>query len=321
MLHIVFLDRATIADGVDIPSPEAPHTWKNHAKTHTDQTLERAKNADLIVTNKVKFDHQTMRQLPKLKHIAIAATGTNCVDLDAAKALSITVSNVPGYATRSASEHVMAMILALRRSLLPYQDDINAGKWQASEQFCFYNQPIFDLSGSTLGLIGTGAIAQQVAVVAKAFGMQVIYHSVSGRKELAGESLVALDKLLTESDIVSLHCPLTPATEHLIDAQKLKLMHTNAVLINTARGSMVDLDALLVALNKQQIAGAGIDVAPAEPPQNDSAIIKLNALPNCIVTPHTAWASRQASQTLINHVVANIDAAANGIALNLVNPD
>lgn len=319
MSRVMFLDSATIADGICIPSPAFEHTWTSFEKTNSKQTLARAQHADIIITNKVKFDKELLGMLPQLKHIAIAATGTNCVDLVAARAQGVSVSNVPGYATRSASEHVMSMILGLRRNLLAFQDDINAGKWQASEQFCFYNGPILDLHESTIGLIGTGAIAQQVAVLAKAFGMRVLYHSVSGRESMEGETLVSLNYLLEHSDVVSLHCPLTPATENLINKQSLQRMRNNALLINTARGSIVNLNDLFDSLSAMQIAGAGLDVAPQEPPPSDSAIMKLNVLANCIVTPHTAWASQQASQALMDQVIVNINAFTNAEAINIVN--
>ncbi|WP_412971703.1 D-2-hydroxyacid dehydrogenase [Glaciecola sp. MF2-115] len=319
MHRIVFLDSATIADNVLVPSPQFPHKWIHFGKTSAHQTLERVRDADIVITNKVMLDKQVLSQLPQLKHIAITATGTNTVDLDAAREHGISVSNVPAYASRSVSEHVLSMILALRRNLIAYREDISAGKWQASEQFCFHNTPIFDLHGSTIGLIGTGAIAQEVARLAKTFGMRVIFHSVSGRENMDGETLVALSDLLETSDIVSLHCPLTSETENLINAQTLKQMRSNALLINTARGSIVDLSALQSALSNSKIAGAGLDVAPEEPPADDSTIMQLNKLANCIVTPHSAWASQQSMQGLVNQVVKNIEAFVSGEALNIVN--
>lgn len=318
MYKVVFLDSATIADGVLIPSPTFAHNWTDFGKTSSNEVFERAIDADFVITNKVQFDKTLLAKLPALKHIAIAATGTNCVDLHAASALGISVSNVPGYATGSASEHVIAMMLSLRRNLLSFQADISAGKWQQSEQFCFYNGPILDVANTTLGLIGTGAIARQVARVAQALGMQVIYHSISGRTEMDGETLVSLNTLLKNADVVSVHCPLTEATNNLIDAPQLALMRQTALLINTARGSIVNLAALHTALLNKQIAGAGIDVAPQEPPLPDAAIMRLNELHNCIVTPHTAWASQQASQVLMNQVVANLEAVAQGKAINIV---
>ena len=318
MKKIVFLDRATFAADIQIPGPKFEHEWTNYAKTNAQQALKRALKADLIVSNKVIFNHSLLSNLPQLKHIAIAATGTNCVDLKAAAALGISVSNVPGYAMRSVSEHVIAMILGLRRNFFAYQNDIAAGKWQASEQFCFYNNPITDIAGSTLGLIGTGAIAQQVADLAKAFGMKVIFHSVSGRKEFTGKTLVTLNTLLTKSDVISVHCPLCPKSENLINMPQLELMRPNALLINTARGSIINLKALHHVLSKNLIAGAGIDVAPTEPPPLDSPIMALNSLNNCIVTPHTAWASKQSSQALINQVVDNLEFYVSGNPINIV---
>jgi glycerate dehydrogenase len=318
MQEIVFLDRGTISQSIEFAKPQSSHLWTDFDKTRNDQIIERAKNASIIVNNKVALSKEILAQLPKLTHVAICATGTNCVDLAAAQALDISVSNVPGYGTRSVSEHVIALILSLRRNLKHYEFDINAGKWQASEQFCFHNNPILDMSSLTLGLIGTGAIAQQVATFARAFDMKVIYHSVSGRESFDGQTLVSLDELLAQSDIVSIHCPLTDATHELINRDNLKLMRKHAILINTARGSIVDLSALLDALQDEVIVGAGIDVAPQEPPQKDSPIMRLNSMQNCIVTPHSAWASQQAQTTLMQTVIANIDAAIKGEKRNLV---
>lgn len=318
MQEIVFLDRGTISDSIEFAKPQSPYRWIDFDKTSDTEIIERAKNASVIVNNKVLLSKDVLAKLPKLKHIAICATGTNCVDLGAAESLNISVSNVPGYGTRSVSEHVIALILSLRRNLKHYQCDISAGKWQASEQFCFHNNPILDLSGATLGLIGTGAIAQQVATFARAFDMNVIYHSVSGREKLDGHTLVSLNELLAQSDIVSIHCPLTKTTHELINHDNLKLMRTHAILINTARGSIVDLSALLNALQNKFIAGAGIDVAPQEPPQTDSPMMRLNTMNNCIITPHSAWASQQAQTALMQTVIANIDAAIKGEKRNLV---
>jgi glycerate dehydrogenase len=316
---VTFLDHATIAPDVNLPSPSFAHKWTNFAQTDPTEIISRASHTDIIVNNKVKLGANILAELGQLKHIAIAATGTNCVDLSAASKLGISVSNVPRYATQSVSEHVIATILGLRRNLFAFKADIAAGKWQQANQFCFHNAPILDISNSTLGLIGTGAIAQQVARLAKAFGMKVIYHSVSAREEFTGETLVSLEQLLTQSDVVSIHCPLTDATENLIDAPQIAVMQKHALLINTARGSIVNLQALHNALINKKIAGAGIDVAPQEPPEHDSPIMHLNALSNCIVTPHTAWASQQASKLLLMQVVDNLEAFVKGEPINIVN--
>jgi glycerate dehydrogenase len=211
------------------------------------------------------------------------------------------------------------MILALKRQFSHYKADIEAGRWQGANQFCFYNSPIQDLRGSTLGLIGTGAIATQLATLAKAFGMQTVFHSVSGRSSFDDNTLIDLPELLNVSDVVSIHCPLNDTTHNLINFERISWMKPNALLINTARGSVVDLDALVVALQNKVIAGAGIDVAPQEPPKKTDPIMKLNQLHNCIVTPHTAWASEQASEALITKVIENINAFALGKPQNIVN--
>ena len=315
---IVFLDRDTIGPGVEFPKPSFKHHWVNYDKTRAGDTFRKAKDASIIITNKVEFDFELIKKLPQIKHIAIAATGTNCVDLAAAKVLNVSVSNVPGYATQSVTEHVFSMMLSLRRNLSSYQRDIVIGKWQASQQFCFYNDPIHDLAGSTLGLIGTGVIAQSVARVAEAFGMKVIFHSVSGRQNFAGQ-LVSFEELLTQSDIVSVHCPLNEKTENLLNGDAMNKMKPSALLINTARGKIVDLDALRLILQRKGIAGAGIDVAPTEPPLKSESIMYLNQMHNCVVTPHTAWASVEAMQVLANEIVLNLEAFVKGEERNIVN--
>lgn len=317
--HIVFLDRATIGPGVTVPAPCFDHEWINFNKTTAAETYARAYSADIVVTNKVVFDRELLLRLPQLQHIAIAATGTNCVDLSAARKQGISVSHVPSYAVTSVTEHTMAMILSLRRQLVTYYEDVRRGQWQAADQFCFFNDPIRDISSTTLGIVGTGAIAESVGSAAQAFGMRVIYHSVSGRREFKSNTLVDLETLLSQSDIVSLHCPLTEKTNALINQERLSLMKDDALLINTSRGHVVDLEALKEALLKKQLAGAGIDVAPEEPPKSDAAIMQLNQMPNCIVTPHTAWASIEAMQVLANQITRNLEAFQAEDPINIVN--
>lgn len=319
MKKIVFLDAATLGDDVEMRKPNFQHNWQNYPKTKASEVIERASDADCVVTNKVNLDANILAKLPKLKHIAVTATGTNCVDLIAAKNLNISVSNVPGYGTNSVVEHVFSMILTLRKGLIPYKQDIQAGKWQQSEQFCFYNQSLQDIKGSTIGIVGTGSIALAVSKIAEAFGMRVVFHSISGRNSFQSHTLLDFEDLLKQSDIVSIHCPLSPKSENMFSYKQFTLMKPNALLINTARGSIVDLNALYEALLEKQLAGAGIDVAPQEPPENDAAILKLNDLPNCVVTPHTGWASEQARQVLVEEVIQNIEAAAKGQARNIVN--
>lgn len=315
---VVFLDRATVAKEIVFNALSFPHSWNEYASTSPEQTLDRLRGATICITNKVLINQQLINQLPDLRLIVVAATGTNAVDLQACKRNGITVCNVQGYAKTTVCEHVFAMILGLRRQLALYRDELNRGRWQEENQFCYFNQPIHELAGNQLGLIGSGSIAQSVAHVAKAFGMDVCYYSLSGRDQLSFARSLPLDILLTESDIVSLHCPLTEQTQHLINFNNLKKMKKNALLINTARGGVVDLDALKQALDEQYIAGAGLDVVPEEPPEKNSTAMALAAYPNVILTPHVAWASQEAMQVLADQVINNIEQFVNHKPINLV---
>ncbi len=319
MHRVVFLDRGTISENIDIPPCNFPHEWQEFVKTSSEALFNRVKDASIIITNKVEIRREHLEKLPKLKHIAICATGTDAVDLKAASQLGISVSNAPAYATHSVAEHVFAQILSLRRDLEGYRKDIDEGKWQDCGQFCFHRSPIFDLHGSTIGLIGTGAIALQVAHIAKAFNMNTQFYSPSGRLAIEGETLVDFDTLLTSSDIVSVHCPLNDTTEGFINLSSFKKMKTRALFTNTARGSIVNLRDLFEALNKNLIAGAAIDVAPKEPPEMSADIMLLNKLDNCIITPHSAWASQASMNSLMNIVMSNIEAFVNDKRLNIVN--
>ncbi|WNO08351.1 D-2-hydroxyacid dehydrogenase [Teredinibacter sp. KSP-S5-2] len=315
---IVFLDRATVAKEVTFNSLSFPHSWLEYASTSPEQTLDRLWGATICITNKVVIDQRLIDQLPDLRLIVVAATGTNAVDLEACKQRGISVCNVRGYAKTTVCEHVFAMILGLRKQLALYRDELNRGRWQEENQFCYFNQPIHELAGNQLGIIGSGTIAQSVAQVAKVFGMNVCYHSLSGRDQLPFARSVPLDALLAQSDIVSLHCPLTEQTQHLIHLDNLKQMKKNALLINTARGGVVDLEALKQALDEQWIAGAGLDVVPQEPPEKNSTAMALAAYPNVILTPHVAWASQEAMQVLADQVMNNIEQFVHNKPTNLV---
>ena len=309
--YIVFLDRDTIGPGATIPTPDFDHDWQEYAQCKPSQVVKRLVHANIAITNKAPITDEILSQLPDLEMIAIAATGANMVDLEACSSRGIVVSNIREYAKHSVPEHTLSLILALKRNLFEYREQINAGAWQAAEQFCFFNRPMHDLHGATCGIIGTGSIATAVGKLALAFGMTVLYHSLSGRKD-PSYNLVDLNTLLTSSDIVSIHCPLTEQSEHLINSHSLSLMRPDALLINTARGPIVDLKAVAQALKSNTIGGAGFDVLDQEPPGADSIAMTLSALPNCIVTPHTAWASIEAMQTLCNQLIQNIEAFAVG---------
>jgi glycerate dehydrogenase len=307
---IVFLDRATI--GVAVREPKFSHTYKEYQETSPDQVVERLAGAEIAIINKVPMRVPSLEKLPKLKLIAVAATGTDCVDKAYCKAHGITVSNIRDYAVNTVPEHTLALIFALRRSLFPYVLDVRRGKWQTIDQFCYFDHPIHDISGSTLGLIGFGALGKSVATRAGALGMKVIATDV-----FDFPSKVDLDTILAQSDVISLHCPLTETTRNLIGAAEFKKMKKDAILINTARGGLVDEKALVEALKNGEIAGAGFDVLTVEPPKNGNILLDAN-LPNLIITPHVAWASVEAMTGLANQLVDNIEAWVAGKPRNVV---
>jgi glycerate dehydrogenase len=307
---IVFLDRATL--GVPLRAPAFPHDYRDYGATIAEQATERLVGATIAIVNKVPLRALTLSRLPALRLIALAATGSDCIDLEYCRAHGVTVCNIRDYAADTVSEHVLALIFALKRSLVAYDRDVRRGKWQAIDQFCYFDHPIGQLSGATLGIVGYGTLGRAVAARAKAVGMQVIG---TGRRPFEGS--VDLDALLRESDVISLHCPLTEATRNLIDARALGLMKPSATLINTARGALVDSAALAEALKAGRIAGAGIDVLPEEPPKSGNPLLDLD-LPNLIVTPHVAWASEPAMRILAEQLVGNIEAFAAGKPRNVL---
>jgi len=260
-----------------------------------------------------------LAQLPDLKMIAVAATGTDIVDLAACRERGIVVSNIRNYAVHTLPEHTFALILALRRQLVAYRADIEAGLWQKSDRFCLFGHPISDLAGSRLGLLGYGALGKSVARIAKAFGMEVMVHTRSPIPDAAADGVreVGFDELLETSDVLSLHLPLNDKTRNLISAKELIRMKRSALLINTARGGLVDETALADALHSGVIAGAGFDVLVKEPPPEDNVLLNLR-LPNFILTPHSAWASSQAMQVLVDQLIDNIEAWATGAPKNVL---
>ena len=309
-LKIVFLDRATI--GVSVRAPKFPHDYKEYQATAVEEIVERLADADIAIINKVQMRAPTLEKLPKLKLIAVAATGTDCIDKAYCKARGIAVVNIRNYAVNTVPEHTLALIFALRRNLIPYVLDVRRGKWQTIDQFCYFDHPIHDVAGSTLGLIGYGALGKSVATRAEAFGMRVIATDVY---DFPGK--VDLDTILKESDIISLHCPLTEGTRNIIGAAEFKKMKKDAILINTARGGLVDEVALVEALKSGEIAGAGFDVLTVEPPKQGNVLLDAD-LPNLIITPHVAWASIEAMTGLANQLVDNIEAWVAGTPQNLV---
>lgn len=307
MIKVVFLDRDTLAPGVYLPPLTVPHTWQNYGRTSAAEVVARCQDADAIITNKVAIDHTVINHLPKLKYIGVAATGVNVIDLAACRARSVTVTNVTQYGSDSVAEHTLLLMLMLARQMVPYQRALARGDWQVSGQFCFFLNPIASLKGLSLGLIGTGAIAQKVALLARGFGMEVRFHSPSGRK--ADIPYYPLAELLAISDLISLHCPLNEQTFHLIDSAELQQMKASAWLINCARGPIVNPRALLQALTTKAIAGAALDVLPEEPPAVGDPLLSASLeLDNLLITPHIAWASSDAMQNLANQLSHKLNA-------------
>lgn len=314
MHKIVFLDAATLAEAVVLPTPGFPHEWRSFPSTPPEDIVPRASGAEIVVTNKVGFDAATLAALPDLKLIAIAATGYDHVDLDAARTHGVAVANIRGYSVNSVPEHVFALILALARKILPYVADVRAGEWQASQQFAFHTHRIIDLHGRRLGLFGSGSLGQRVAELARAFGMDVVFAGRMGDGPKPG--FVAFDEVLATADILSLHCPLNAGTQNMIGAEAFAAMRKKPLLINTARGGLVDEEALERALDAGLVAGAGIDVTRPEPPPADSAIMRLARRDNVIVTPHVAWASLEAQQTLVDQLGAVLASFVAGERMN-----
>ena len=307
-MNIVFLDSTGIPASHRIPSFSFPHQLTEYAHTAAEQVLERAKDADIIITSKVILDREILSQLSKLKLIAVTATGTNNIDLMAAKALGITVKNVTGYSSVTVPEHVIGMIYALKHRLIDYhRDQLLTERWATCGQFCYVDYPISDVQGSTLGIIGRGCIGNEVARLAQAVGMRILFaehqHATTIR-----EGYTAFDEVLEQADVISLHCPLTPQTEQLINAKTLALMKPNACLINTGRGGLINEADLLQALQSGKLAGAALDVLVKEPPASDDALwLAAKTQPNLLITPHVAWASDSALTTLVNKVAQNIE--------------
>ena len=300
---IVQLDRTSMG-GFDIPRPVAPHRWQEHDFTDPADVIARLAGAQVAIINKVRMDAATLAALPDLKLIAVTATGTDVVDSAAAKAQGIAVRNVVGYAGTSVAEHVIMLIFALVRGLIPHRDAVIDGTWEHGKLFCVFAAPVRDLAGLRLGLFGSGAIAQAVAERARALGLEVVF---AGRRgEAPGAGKLGFDEVLATSDIISLHCPLTEETRHLLKDETLAAMKPGAIIINTARGALIDLDALETALASGHIGGAGLDVAPIEPPPPGAPILRLAKRPDVIVTPHAAWSSQQAIATLAQRTGDNI---------------
>ena len=306
-MNIVFLDSTAIPKHIPIPRPSFPHNWVEYEYTSAEQTIERAKDADIIITSKVILSREVLQQLPKLKLIAITATGTNNVDLDAAKELCVAVKNVTGYSATTVPEHVLGMIFALKHSLAGWQRDQIIGKWTESKQFCYFDYPITDVKGSTLGVFGKGCLGTEVGRLAELLGMKVLY-AEHRNATTCREGYTPFEEVLKQADILTLHCALTETTKNLINQETLSLCKKGAYLINTGRGPLIDEQAVCDALKSGHLGGAALDVMVKEPPEKDNPLIlAAKTMPNLIITPHIAWASDSAVTTLVGKVMQNIE--------------
>jgi glycerate dehydrogenase len=315
MMHrVVFLDRASLKAKVRKPSCASEYT--EYGKTAVGEIVPRLQGTGVAIINKVPMRADTLKQLPELKLIAVAATGYDVVDVAYCKEHGIAVANIRNYAVHTVPEHAFALILALRRNILAYRQDVENGVWNRSEQFCFFTHDIGDLHGATLGIIGEGAIGQATAAIGRAFGMRVLFadHPPPKMEEV---TFTPHDQVLAQSDVISLHCPLLPSTRNLINLAAFRKMKRNALLINTARGGLVDEAALIQALDEGLIAGAGFDVLTVEPPRNGNPLLDVRRT-NFILTPHVAWASDGAMQFLADQLIDNIELWCGGTPQHLV---
>ena len=286
-----------------------------HERTPPEQVVERAMDAEIVFTNKAQLPTETIEALPSLKYIGVLATGYNVVDITAARARNIPVTNIPAYGTASVAQMTFALILELTQQPTLHNTSVRVGDWSNCPDFCYWKKPLVELDGLTLGLVGYGAIGQAVARLGRAFGMKILVHTRTARKE-EGTEFVDCQTVFRESDMVSLHCPLTDQNHGFVDAALLSQMKPTAYLINTARGPLVNEKDLAKALNEEQIAGAATDVLSAEPPPVDNPLLGAK---NLIITPHIGWATRAARERLMNIAVDNLRAFLRGTPQNVVN--
>jgi glycerate dehydrogenase len=306
-MRALFLDYATVSFNGDL-DPAALHRAMSDLElrdhTRQDSVAEVVAGAAAILVNKLRITREVMEAAPELRLIALAATGTNNIDLEAARERGVAVCNLRDYCTASVVQHVFGVLLTLTHRLREYDALVRSGAWQRGGQFCLLDYPIRELAGRRLGIVGLGALGRGVAHAARAFGMEVLVANRPGGERVPGR--LDLDELLPQVDVLSLHCPLTPATEGLIDRARLGRMKPDAVLVNTARGALVDGAALAEALRTGRLGGAAIDVLPQEPPVDGHPLL-AGDVPNLVLTPHIAWAAREARQRCIDEMAANVE--------------
>ncbi|HEX7910835.1 MAG TPA: D-2-hydroxyacid dehydrogenase [Paraburkholderia sp.] len=319
-LRVVFLDRATISPQTTLKELPFAHELELFDRTPAAQVASRIRDADIVMTNKVRVSARDIADAGNLKMIAVAATGTDHIDLQACAARGVVVSNIRDYAVQTVPEHTFALIFALRRSLTAYRDAVRAGRWLESGQFCFFDYPIRDLKGSTLGVIGDGVLGRAVAEIGRALGMRVLFSAYKDRTGM-GPLYTPFDELLQQSDVITLHCPLSASTRNLIgepEFARIAQGKRRPLIINTARGGLVDEAALVGALKAGTISGAGFDVVTQEPLPQDHPFNDVLGHPAFILTPHVAWASDEAIQCLADQLVDNIVAFVEGRPVHVV---
>ncbi|TAL03787.1 MAG: D-2-hydroxyacid dehydrogenase, partial [Verrucomicrobia bacterium] len=305
-MNIVVLDGYTLNPGdLSWAELESLGPCRIHDRTLPAELLTRAAVAGIVLTNKVVLNRETISALPELRYVGVLATGTNVVDLAAARERKIPVTNIPAYGTRSVAQATFALLLELTNRTGHHAQTVRAGRWTHNADWCYWDAPLVELDGLTLGVVGFGRIGQAVAELARAFGMRVLAHSPTQKPSVPFVTFVPLETLFRTSDVVSLHCPLTPQTEKLVNAERLALMKPTAFLLNTSRGALVDETALASALNEGRLAGAGLDVLTDEPPPATNSLL---AARNCVITPHNAWGTRAARERLLRTAVDNVRA-------------
>ena len=317
MKKIVVLDGFTLNPGdLAWSGLESLGKCEIYDRSSTEQVLPRAADAQIVITNKIVVSADLMAQLPDIEYVGVTATGYNVVDIEAARNRGIVVTNVPAYSTDSVAQLVFAHLLNLAHHVGHHAETVRSGRWTSSPDFCYWNTPLIELAGLTMGIIGFGRIGRATAKLAIAFGMNVIAYDIAPPNDMPnGCSLVELDNIFRTSDVISLHCPLTPQTERVVNKSRLGMMKPTAFLINTSRGPLVDEQALAQALNDQKIAGAGLDVLTSEPPEKGNPLIEAA---NCSITPHIAWVTRAARQRLLKVAVDNVAAFLTGNPQNVV---
>ncbi|MFO7746391.1 MAG: D-2-hydroxyacid dehydrogenase [Orrella sp.] len=315
MSKIVFLDSDTLPHPIE--KPEWVTDWRDLPATpqETEAVVQALEQATICITNKIRITPAILARCPQLKYICVAATGFDCIDLQACREHGITVSNVPGYSRQSVAESVIASIFALRRNLIRYQA-LGKSSWSDSSHFCIHDRPILDVRGAVLGIFGYGAIGAEVARLAKGLGLEVMLAEHRGKTDVR-DGYTRFETVIASADILTLHCPLTPSTQSMISQAEIAHMKPGALLINTARGPLVNEDAVIDGLESGALGGAALDVLITEPPTGKEALLKVDH-PNLIITPHVAWAAKDGLSRLAAGIAANLNAYHSGQPINVV---